>query len=714
MNLGKKGWPLLMALSVGCLMLFFPLVRSFHLDSAMLAGLVGAFAGAWMAASPAARDRDVLILTLFVYTASVPLLIRDAATGCMSADGAAFWLFIPFFSVFFGFSIGRLMRLSGSRRPRLFAAMLLILFAAGGILLPLFLFPQLYFFNHIFGYWPGAIYDQAVVFPGKFVLYRLVNLTWIAIFWIFPHLSGSDRIIKTIFALLISSLALNYALFARNGLISPESRIRSELDGMYHTEHFSLYYSKKDYDTHEIRFLARLHEFHFRELADTLRIAWPEEKRIKSYLYGDEWQMQRFTGAKGVSYVPVWNRTPQMHMRKKAIDATLRHELVHVVARQFGNRILNASWKIGLVEGLAVALAPASSERLTADQLVVSNDAFYSRDELDRLFSFTGFYREAGPAAYAVSGSFVATLLREYPVEHFKKAYRHSSLQKGYGMLLEEAVSKWHEHITEISVTEEEKEQAVAIFAIPSLFDVRCPRKLTTAERDRDSFRFALNEGDTAKAAGFLEKVLQNTPQWQAGWMEWIRLQLEAGFPERILQVMANCESVPDHPLITVRLADAYVAAGRLTEALEIRQRALLGNGSSALADAAWQLRSDPDRWKSLVEIVYSKRLSLDDPPGALFKTSDTAIIRIFFAEWFRRNPIPSAQVIPYDLIYKALEEPIEHSFFETYRNLIYLAPPEIPAAFFEEKLSGEEWRPVRQQRLNEALRFQKWQLCCL
>ncbi len=741
------------ALLSGCLMLFFPLVNSFHLDSALVAGTVGAFVAAWFGARTDSRDRDLLPLIMIFYATAIPLVVRDATFGCLSVDGASFWATIPVFSVLFGFSIGRMFRIPGYRRARVMAIALVFMVAAGGLLLPLLLFPQLYFFNHVFGYWPGAIYDQAVAYPGRMGLFRLMTVTWIAIIWMIPHLSGSDRIIKSIFALLMISLVINYALATRNGLVSPESRIQNELGGTFQTEHFMLYYSKQDFNAHDLSFLARLHEFHFQELADTLNISWPPGKRISSYLYGDEWQMQRLTGAKGVSYVPVWQRNPQMHMRKAAIDGTLRHELVHVIAREFGNRLLNASWSIGMVEGLAVALAPASSARLTHDQLVVSNEAFYSREELERLFSFTGFYRESGSVAYSVSGSFTATLLREYPVEYFKKAYRNSSLQKGYGGLLSDAITKWHQRVSEVTVTDEEKRLAESVFAVPSLFDVRCPRKLTNAEKYRDDYRLALANGDTARATGFLEKVLNADPDWDAGWLQWMRMQIETGNANRVIAMFSGKDAAmdnekmqdsgttrdflaqgygraPDHPLIFVRLADAFIADGRPDQALKIRRRVIneidrgqnLGKDAvsggisppdlpdaqvlNAQTEAAWKLRADTSRWKKLVKILYLPDPSIDSPPDFVMESGEATLVRVFLSEWFRKNVLPSSGTIPYDLVEMALQDPVDPAFFEVYRNLIYLTSPQVPAAFFEDKLSDREWRPSLQARLDEALRF--------
>ena len=753
----RTGWlpAIAVAVGIGCILLLFPLVRSLHLDSAMFAGTIGAFAGAWMASGPKSRDRDVLVLTGFIYAIALPLIIRDGVTGCLSTDGAAFWLFIPAFSICFGFSAGRAARRLAIPLPRLSSIVFVFLVGAGGVLLSMRFLPQLYFFNHVFGYWPGAIYDQAVLFPGRMILYRFITLGWIAVFWMLPHLRGSDRLLKGIFVLLLLSVSLNYLLASQHGIISPESRIQSGLGGVHHTPHFALYYSKTDFDPHEVAFLGRLHEFHFRELTDTLRVSWPEGKRISSYLYGDEWQMQQYTGAKGVSYVPVWHRRPQMHMRKTAIDGTLRHEMVHVIARQFGNRLLNASWSVGLVEGLAVALAPASSTRLTHDQMVVANEAFYSQDELERLFSLTGFYQRPGAAAYGVSGSFAATLLREYPVELFKEAYRRSSLHHGYGERLPEAVEMWHRQVSEVTVSEEEGALAGALFTAPTLFDERCPRNVTALQGKREAFRFALARGDSARALTLLDEVLEAEPRWEAGWMQWFQLRLEMDRPEKATGMFeasaAMNPELMDNALLRVRLADAYMAAGQRGKARELREgsltllrgekRAVPPTLALRQAEQAWQRRPDADLWQNLVRVMYKPGLSLEQPPGFVVASGDPLLVRVFFAEWFRRNPIPSvaflhagsaageyastehsaaeqeaSEDIAMHLIRQALEPPIDPHFFETYRNLIYLASPVLPAGFFEEQLTGERvdgawpgdegWRPVRQARLEEALRF--------
>lgn len=719
-------WLPALSITAGCVLLAFPLVRSFHLDSAIMGGVLGGCIAVWLGSGRNARDRNVLWIIAAVYLAAVPLIIRDLATGCIDADGLAFWIFIPSFSIFFGYGLGRAGRYLFPVSGRIVSVTLFVMFLILGAVIAFFLFPQLFFYNHIFGYWPGAIYDESVTFPGRLILFRIISLTWTGIFWMIPHLKGSDRMIKGIFGLLLISLIISYTMMPQHNLVSPETSIRTSLGGHHQSEHFDFYYSKNHFNNSQIAFISRLHEFHLSELKDTLNVTWPENKRIASYLYGNERQMQRNTGARGVSFVPVWQRTPQLHMRKESVDQTLRHELVHVLAREFGNRTLNASWNIGLVEGLAVALAPASSARLTSDQLVVANDAFLDKEQINRLFSMTGFYRESSSVAYAVSGSFTAVLLEKYPVEWFKEAYEASSLELAYGDVMEEAVESWHEKLEQVSVSPDEKELARAIFSIPSLFEASCPRVYTGFEKHRDGWKRSMSEKDTAAALHHLEKAIDHEPDWNRGWSEWIRLKLEMRNTDdtfSIADILRKEKEMPEHAAITLLLADAGVLSGKTDDAFEIREKAMQDEDLPLSISKAWELRSDSIFWKKRAEILYMEHPDfaiLDGVLSNLEQSESTAkadLILAFFSELFRRHSFPyglESHISGEDaqrerlktLISKVFNSPVNPHFSEAYRNMIYLAGERGVPISYGDLFQAHDWRPVQKKRLQEAVRF--------
>jgi len=719
-------WLPALSILAGCLLLAFPLIRSFHLDSAIIGGVLGGSIAVWLGSGRNARDRNVLWIISAVYLAAIPLIIRDLATGCIDADGLAFWIFIPSFSIFFGYGLGRAGRYLFPVSGRIVSVTLFLMFLILGAVVPFFLFPQLFFYNHIFGYWPGAIYDESVTFPGRLILFRIISLTWIGIFWMIPHLKGSDRVIKGIFGLLLISLIISYTMMPQNNLVSPETSIRKSLGGHHQSEHFDLYYSENHFEKKEIAFVSRLHEFHFSELKDTLSVLWPANKRISSYLYGNERQMQRNTGARGVSFVPVWQRTPQLHMRKESVDQTLRHELVHVLAREFGNRTLNASWIIGLVEGLAVALAPATSTRLTSDQLVVANDAFLDKEQINRLFSMTGFYREPSSVAYSVSGSFTAVLLEKYPVDWFKEAYGASSLELAYGDVMDEAVRAWHEKLEQVSVDPDEKELAKAIFSIPSIFEASCPRVYSGFDKHRDGWRLSMSEKDTATAMHHLEKALYYESDWNRGWTEWIRLKLETRNQDdesSIADILRKEKEMPEHAAISLLLTDARVLSGKKDDAFEIREKAMQDEDLPLRVRNAWDLRGDGIFWKKLAEILYMEHPDFEILDGVLSRLgpresiAEADLILAFFSELFRRHSFPSGwenHIAGEDnqteyfkaLISKVFRSPVNPHFSETYRNMIYLAGEKGIQISYGELFQAHDWRPVQKKRLQEAVRF--------
>lgn len=713
----------LLPLAAGCLLFFFPLIRSFHVDSAMLAGTVGSLYAAYAASRTGARDYELIRIILQVFLVGLPLLLRDLISGCFSVDGLAYWLFIPSFSVFFGFSIGRMTRCMLPGKWPLIAPIIVFATGIGGWLITFFQFPQLYYFNHVFGFWPGSLYDENTVFTGRLLIYRTITLSWGILFWLLPALKEGDRVVRLMAAMIVVSLAANYAMAPANRLITTPSVLMRELGGMHKTEQFTIIYSKKHYSPEEILFLGSLHEFHFSELRDTLKIDWPRNQRIYSYLYGNEWQMQKLTGAKRVSYVPVWLNKPQLHLRKNAVDATLRHELVHVAAKSFGNRMINASWSIGLVEGLAVALSPASSAYLTPDQFVRANKVLYTEDEIRKFFSLPGFYRKNPATAYPLSGSFVSSLLRNYPVDLFKQAYQSSSLKMAYGEQLPEAVYNWHQELSQVELNENEAVRARQQFSRLSLFEKECPRKTSHPARPWDSAHQALAARDTVASIEYLDKLLLRLPGLERARQLHIRLLLET---DQASDAVWSCEQYTiESPSTYLLCADALFAIGREIEAETYRDAR-----EKTASDLARQVyRNDPVSWKRYLNIRYGSTERLLANYDQMPPHHEKDWIHLVLGVWFRRNPLPAARhddgffgagnkvvstcLSMNTLINKALTMPLRSADFETYRNMIvhYSAcnPTGTKREHFGSAMEAFAWRPAQLNRLEETLRFVEW-----
>src|SRR5690606_20126435 len=149
---------------------------------------------------------------------------------------------------------------------------------------------------------------------------------------------------------------LAYGFSARLGFNTPEGLIRERLGGHLATERFDLYYDPDSLTPGELQVVADAHAFRYYQLSEALGVDVPE--RIATYLYPDAETKAALTGARQTSVAPVWLPRPQMHLLLARFDASFGHELVHVFSREFGLPLLRASPAVGLVEGLAVALAP--------------------------------------------------------------------------------------------------------------------------------------------------------------------------------------------------------------------------------------------------------------------------------------------------------------------------------------------------------------------
>lgn len=759
--------------ATACIMLVVPVTSTLHIDSAMVAALSAAVTAAWVAAGQSrssqtrADARSILVLALLLGFMALPLAAIDQLRSCATLTGLGFWLWIPPVSLLFGYSVGRFMRLCSLPAPRLLAVSTIVLLTVFAWL-PLLFSPRLFFFHPVIGYWPGALYDEVPVFPDALPWHRAMTLAWAAVVWSVGDLvyalsqtrsnhqtqnpstrsgfefqsSGESIPAKnpstrsglvwsiSVMVAALFFLAATYLNSAELNIHAGRHHLQQRLGGVYQAGPVTLYYSQDHFSADEIRHIAALHLFHLEEIADTLQVDLAQMNTIESYLYGNEWQMQTLTGAKNVSYVPVWQATPQLHMRRQAIDATLRHELVHVVAREFGNRVLRASWSIGLVEGLAVALAPAHAG-LTVDQQVKANEAFYSAEELRRLFSLTGFYRVSARVAYPVSGSFVAVLLQEYPVSLFREAYRTSSLQGAYGNKLPEAVRLWHDKVEQTPVTEPQRQVARAAFATPGLFDKPCPRVPGGFATERDRFRASMEQGDTVQALAYLARAISLEPGWQIGWQHYIRLTLARKGADAAPTIIRRESELPDAVFLHILLADARFmleqqSVGTVSDGWVSEVLAPFSDVDDHAVQRALLVRSNARRWAAYLGVVHADAHRFKALAEQLPSLDDNILMQVYAAEYIRRRhniggmthgdtplqPEGEARFWQY-----LTEEPLHPYFCELTRPAVLQAAAYVPvselewwgrASLCEQKPAHESVAFVSARRLglDEAMRF--------
>jgi len=603
--LRKTYTPFLIAFIAGCIILIIPVVGEFHLFSALLAAVAGAFWGAWRGASlnkhpvhPTYGIRELAFVTLMILTSGIPLLAGAIVRGCFSTDGLFFWILIPMPSIFLGFSLGRYLKLNQYKRSKSLCILILLLAGLGSLLIELYLFPQVYFFNHVFGYFPGPIYDESISINVSLVFFRYMSFAWALILWLMPSFRSSKYIRLTILFCTIS-LMLCYIVLSKAGVISPESHIQRNIGATYQTEHFILYYDQR-ISEEDITYLANLHEFHAQELQDILHISLDTSKPIRSYVYYHEWQKKKLTGAGATSYVPVWNPNPQIHMHYQVAPAILRHELVHVLSREFGLPVLNASPNIALIEGLATALESQRNIVSTRDELVAGLDEIPDLDYMRNLMSATGFYKNHGSVSYSVAGSFTGWMLDNRPIDSVKKAYRTGRINAGNDISFERLVDEWQRYIKTIEVDSTQVALSQRVFSLPGITEISCPFIAGQEQIAVDHAQLFMAEGDTTAAISTLENFVKEYQDFSASAAVFLsRLLLQTDQADQVTELFENKRDSSEH--VQVLLADAAFKSGDKITARKRMELIRAGTLST-------YIRRNDEAWSTLIEIRYGQQ----------------------------------------------------------------------------------------------------------
>ena len=460
------------------------------------------------------------------------------------------------------------------------------------------LHPQFFVYNHVFGGVLGPIYDEELVIRPGLVVFRGMTLLWAVLGYLMGHrlrapaASGSRQVG---FAAAVLGLGGGYLFAAPLGINTPGWYIQDTLGGVHHTAHFEIYYDPASLNDKEVQLLAADHEFRYDQLADRLEIEVPE--RIISYLYPDPDVKARLTGARTTNVAPVWLRRPQVHVLLPVYNRVFAHELAHVFSRGFGMPGLRASFSVGLVEGLAVAVEPpdglptpheqvaaATMQRLAFDP---AQEPRLSTDLAARL-SPLGFWTGRGAVSYTTMGSFVRYLLDAYGPGLFKQVYAWGNFEAVYGKPLGVLAAEWEQVVLGLKAVDRATgDFASARFSIPSLFEKRCPHYVPPYRRAFRRGMRALAAEDTAQALVQFERALQHQSAYEPAQTAWAHLRLAAGAPAEVVARLDTVSAERLTPALALRLGDAQALLGHPEVALAYYEAALKRLPSFAREDIA-------------------------------------------------------------------------------------------------------------------------------
>jgi hypothetical protein len=427
----------------------------------------------------------VLLLIPLVILTGNALFVKN----CSLAEGFAFFLLLPVVSVCFSSALAFFCVMHYRRAKTMF-----ILFFAASIVYVLglgYFTPAIFSYNFFFGFFPGLTYDEALTPSRTLLLFRLVTLGLAALFVWLAYLlvtRGSpeqnvvqrgvlllrllvDPAWRLLTGIVMITVVLLYLFRCHLGFESTAGYIQAQLGQRFETDHFEIIYAQSSYGDDEIRRIAAEHEFRLAQIMRTLVLQ--HQAKITSYIYPDGETKLRFIGTGTTNIAKPWLR--ELHITKQSLDATLKHELVHVVAGRFGLPVIKANFSTGLVEGLAMAVDWDWGNR-TLHQYAAAMRKFHAEPDIQRLMNFTGFASSSSSVSYVLAGSFCRYLIDRYGIRSMTTLYGSGDYTRIYGRTLDDLIGEWHGFLDRTPVPDSDKAVVDVLFRRPAIFRKVCAR----------------------------------------------------------------------------------------------------------------------------------------------------------------------------------------------------------------------------------------------
>ena len=588
----------------------------------------------WNKSADDQRARPVSFLIQSAFLCLVPLLIpllistinASIVKNCSFIQGAVLFFLIVLPAAVFAQALAFLITVSFRQwKKSLFvSAWVLILLHIAYVTLAR---PQIFAFNPILGFFSGFSYDETLDAVGRLVIYRAGTLAF-ALFLVLAACSIQDRrranpagtsvrsaTIKELVAIaLLLAVGTLYVFSNRLGLSSSESFIDRELGGRTETEHFIITYPDSMLKGIRLEQIARLHEFTYDQLIRTLRVR--PEKKIHTFLYASPEQKGRLIGASGTNFAKPW--LSELHINLADVQGTLKHELVHVLAAEFGFPLLRIGVNSGLIEGLAVAAERMEYEE-PVNRLAGMALASGTTPDVGSLFSLSGFIKAPAGVSYIMAGSFCSFLIDRYGMRRFKLLYRTGEFDLLYEKSLAVLLQEWRRSLTGFRYTDGDLAKAEYFFKRRSIFGKECARVIANLNKGtRDLLTQRKYEEALASANVSLGHTVSTDAVFQksAALLRLGRFREAIAFDENALR-----DSLTASSFLTLRLSlgDALWGVDSLESAIGVYSE-LLRSHLSLSWDETLALR---------VEILLRPEVARELSPYFLRSLEDSARVRL-------------------------------------------------------------------------------------
>ncbi len=595
------------------------------------------------------------LLVPFVVITLNALVVKN----CSFIQGTILFLLIVIPAVLFANAFSFLIVMSLKRWKKTFFVLSWLLILSQ-IAYVTFTRPQIFAFNPILGYFSGLTYDETLEVIDRLVLYRLGTIAFSA-FIILEAIAIRKRRMGDVVepaartskstsylsvALLLAAGFL-YAFSDRLGLSSSESSIEGTLGGRTETEHFVISYPDSSLNGLRLQQVILLHEFYYDQLVRTLRVR--PAKKVHTFLYASADQKGRLIGASGTNFAKPW--LWQLHINLGDVDGSLKHELVHVLAAEFGFPLLRIGVNSGLIEGLAVAIDRVEYEE-PINRLAGMAFAAGTTTDVASLFSLSGFMKAPAGVSYTFAGSFCRFLIDRYGMRRFKLLYRTGDFETLYGRSLPALLQEWRRTMTAFRFGEADLAKAEYLFKRRSIFGKECARVIANLNKET---RGLLVQRKLTDALASAERSLGLTLSTDAVYQKSAALLRLRMFPEAIAfteRQLLDSVAGPSFLTLKLSLGDALWGIDSLESAMKVYSDLLRSHLSSGW-DETLALR---------LEILLNPGLARELRSYFLAPSEDSARVQILerLVAQHPKEPIPKYLLAREKIVKERYEDAVQ------------------------------------------------------
>ncbi len=513
---------------------------------------------------------------------------------CPLSDGLSFYFVITFPSLIVGVSLG----IISVKLFRHFSILSFILLFIAILIIPLFEFyfnPQIYFYNPIFGFYPGTIYDENLSVNLNLVIYRLFNILYFGAIFLLLYKKNifPNRFIKKIFFVVILLVAISFNYFSSAwGYSTSFSKLNKELSNKIETQHFVIHFPAQ-INPSFMRAVCLAHEYYYSRLSKFF--GFTMSAKINSYIFGNNEQKKDLIGTANADIAKPWLNCSFITLND--YGETLKHELAHCFSSKMGTGIFKAASGLNpaLIEGIAVSADPFYDEHSIDFMAALAYDQGY-RINIKTLFSGYSFYSNASSVSYIYAGSFAKFLIDKYGIKKFQKYYSSGSFESSYGVSFDSTEKEFYKSIDTLHYAFNINE-ADYYYGYKSIFYKICPRY--AASQSAKAWRFFAKSNYHLADKIFI-KIIKLTGNYSSliGHSECLVKQNKISDAVNILKNKVNdFQRTSYYFSIELKLADDYFIAGDAAKADSIYKSMTKQYPSERLfCLAKMRLELSPDR----------------------------------------------------------------------------------------------------------------------